>query len=242
MLSRLHTLPGHLVATAYNFWRSLVSHLARKYRVPDALAHVYDFANTLDLRRFVHHGVRHETDDELKDAGDLAAWQVQRGLSDNGNKVSRGAFEDALRLRAAIRAHLECDPAKCPLDANTVRKLNEAFAPIPFVVEIPDRGSRMVMRSIRRDAPAGIGAIVSQLYDASANGTLGRMKMCASEECRRIFYDRSKLGTRRWCQATLCGNRRKTRAYRERLPAGIFRLGWVGLALPIAVLGDTIMP
>jgi predicted RNA-binding Zn ribbon-like protein len=95
-------------------------------------------------------------------------------------------------LRAAIRAHLECDPAKRPLDANTVRKLNEASAPMPFVVEIPDRESRMVMRSIRRDAPAGIGAIVSQLYDASADGTLDRMKMCASEECRRIFYDRSK--------------------------------------------------
>ena len=32
---------------------------------------------------------------------------------------------------AAIRAHLECDPAKRPLD--------KAESPIPFVVKIPDR-------------------------------------------------------------------------------------------------------
>src|SRR5215468_5051270 len=99
-----------------NFWRSLASHLARKYWVPDALSHVYDFANTLDLRRFVHHGARHETDDELKDAGDLAAWLVQRGLSNNGNKVSRGAFEDALRLRGhprPSRMRPRQAPARC---------------------------------------------------------------------------------------------------------------------------------
>ena len=59
-------------------------------------------------------------------------------------------------------------------------------------------------------------AVVNQLYDASASGDLDRLKMCASEECRRVFYDRSKPGTRRWCQASLCGNRMKTRAYRER--------------------------
>ncbi|WP_354138189.1 CGNR zinc finger domain-containing protein [Bradyrhizobium sp. LB11.1] len=40
--------------------------------------------------------------------------------------------------------------------------------------------------------------------------------MCASEECRRMFFDRSKPATRRWCMSTLFGNRMKTRAYRER--------------------------
>jgi predicted RNA-binding Zn ribbon-like protein len=40
--------------------------------------------------------------------------------------------------------------------------------------------------------------------------------MCASDECQRVFFDRSKPASRRWCQSTLCGNRNKTRAYRER--------------------------
>jgi predicted RNA-binding Zn ribbon-like protein len=41
--------------------------------------------------------------------------------------------------------------------------------------------------------------------------------MCASDECKRVFFDRSKPGTRRWCQSTLCGSREKTRTYRERI-------------------------
>jgi predicted RNA-binding Zn ribbon-like protein len=40
--------------------------------------------------------------------------------------------------------------------------------------------------------------------------------MCAAEECRRVFFDGSKPATRRWCISTLCGNRAKTRTYRER--------------------------
>ena len=43
-----------------------------------------------------------------------------------------------------------------------------------------------------------------------------RLKMCAAEECRQVFFDRSKPETRRWCMSTLCGNRIKTLAYRER--------------------------
>ena len=63
---------------------------------------------------------------------------------------------------------------------------------------------------------AGLSTVVAELYEGSVNGTLDRLKMCASEECRRVFFDRSKPATRRWCMSTLCGNRMKTRAYRER--------------------------
>ena len=77
-----------------------------------------------------------------------------------------------------------------------------------------DRG--MVLRPARSDALAGLSTVVAELYDGSVNGTLDRLKMCASEECRRAFFDRSKPATRRWCMSSLCGNRMKTRAYRER--------------------------
>jgi predicted RNA-binding Zn ribbon-like protein len=50
----------------------------------------------------------------------------------------------------------------------------------------------------------------------TVHGELDRLKTCGAEECKRVFFDRSKPGTRRWCVSTLCGNRIKTRAYRER--------------------------
>jgi predicted RNA-binding Zn ribbon-like protein len=74
----------------------------------------------------------------------------------------------------------------------------------------------MVLRTAREDALAGLSPIVAELYDGSRNGTLDRLKMCASDECHRVFFDRSKPSTRRWCMSSLCGNRMKTRSYRER--------------------------
>ena len=74
----------------------------------------------------------------------------------------------------------------------------------------------MTLGASRRDALAGLSVVVAELYDGSIKGTLDRLKMCAAEECRRVFFDRSKPATRRWCMSTLCGNRIKTRTYRER--------------------------
>jgi len=78
------------------------------------------------------------------------------------------------------------------------------------------QGGRLVLQPSRRDAVAGLSHVVAELYEGSITGTLDRLKMCAAEECRRVFFDRSKPATRRWCMSTLCGNRIKTRSYRER--------------------------
>ncbi|MBV9985104.1 CGNR zinc finger domain-containing protein, partial [Bradyrhizobium sp.] len=72
------------------------------------------------------------------------------------------------------------------------------------------------LHAVRDDALAGLSVLAAELYDGARNGSLDRLKMCAAEECRRVFFDRSKPATRRWCMSTLCGNRMKTRAYRER--------------------------
>ena len=85
----------------------------------------------------------------------------------------------------------------------------------PLAVEARE-GRSIRFRAGRADALAGLSSVVGELYDGSRNGTLDRLKMCASDECRRVFFDRSKPATRRWCLSTLCGNRMKTRSYRER--------------------------
>src|SRR5205823_3802966 len=111
-----------------------MSKTSRKFRVPGALAHVYDFANTLDLRSFVHHGVKHEPSDELGSAGDLAAWLAQRGLPGGDGKVTPKTFHAALRLREGLREYLERDPTGRSRDRASLRKLNESLEAMPFVV------------------------------------------------------------------------------------------------------------
>src|SRR5215472_6421406 len=89
-----------------------MSKQSRRFHVPDGLANLYDFANTLDLRRFTHHGVQHSQAEELADPPALAGWMRERGLLGRGAVPSRKTFDAALRLRASIRDYLKCEPAE----------------------------------------------------------------------------------------------------------------------------------
>jgi predicted RNA-binding Zn ribbon-like protein len=190
-----------------------MSKASRKFKVPDQLANLYDFANTLDLRHFTHHGVQHPQGDELASAGDLATWLAERKLLPPGGKISAPMLAEALELRTALRIYLQREP-EARGEKETLRALNRATEKFPMIAEATDRA--MILRGARKDALSGLSVVVAELLRGFDNGTLGRLKMCASDECRRVFYDRSKPGTRRWCVSTLCGNREKTRAYRAR--------------------------
>jgi predicted RNA-binding Zn ribbon-like protein len=192
-----------------------MSKQSRKFKVPDELANLYDFANSLDVRHFTHHGVQHVQGDELMNPRELGAWMSQRGLLFTSAKITPAMFETALQLRASVRCYLEFDPVERRKNQDAVRSLNKAMHLFPLVAEARNDGA-LALRPAREDALAGLSFVVAELYDGSVRGTLDRLKMCAAEECRRVFFDRSKPATRRWCMLTLCGNRTKTRTYRER--------------------------
>jgi predicted RNA-binding Zn ribbon-like protein len=63
---------------------------------------------------------------------------------------------------------------------------------------------------------AAFGRVVAIAFVASLDGSFEHLKLCASEECRAVFYDRSKNHSGRWCSMETCGNRAKVRAWRER--------------------------
>jgi predicted RNA-binding Zn ribbon-like protein len=188
---------------------------SRKFKVPDELANLYDFANSLDVRHFKHHGVQRVQSDELGGARELGAWMSQRGLLWSGARITAAMFDTALQLRSSVRTYLEINPAERRKAGDAVRSLNQAMRLFPLVSEARNDGV-MALRAGRDDALAGLSVVVAEMYDGSVRGTLDRLKMCAAEECRRVFFDRSKPATRRWCMSTLCGNRIKTRSYRER--------------------------
>ncbi|MBR1209903.1 CGNR zinc finger domain-containing protein [Bradyrhizobium sp. JYMT SZCCT0180] len=191
-----------------------MSRESKKFGVPDDLANLYDFANTLDVRHFTHHGVPHPQGDELTSARELASWMSQRGLAPTSAKLTPAMFATVIELRTLVRDYLQCDPLERHANKDAARALGKTLRYFPLVVAAGDDG--MVLRAAREDALAGLSPIVAELYDGSRNGTLDRLKMCASDECRRVFFDRSKPSTRRWCMSSLCGNRMKTRSYRER--------------------------
>jgi predicted RNA-binding Zn ribbon-like protein len=192
-----------------------VGQLARQFKVPNELANLYEFTNSLDLRCFTHNRVQHATGDELANAQGLASWMAERGFIKPGATISSSLFDTAIQLRSGVRALIACDPAERPKNMGVWRSLNKTLQLFPVVAQANHRGE-MGLQSVRNDALGGLTTIVAELYSASKDGSLDRLKMCAAEECQRVFFDRSKPGSRRWCLSTLCGNRMKTRTYRER--------------------------
>ncbi|HEY3793097.1 MAG TPA: CGNR zinc finger domain-containing protein [Bradyrhizobium sp.] len=192
-----------------------MSKASKKFKVPDQLANLYDFANSLDVRHFTHHGVQHVQSDELTGPRELEAWMARRGLLFTASKITAAMFDTALQLRTGVRAYLACDPGERAGNKEAMRSLNTALRLFPLAVKVANRRGAE-LRPCRDDALSGLSAVVAELYDGAIQGTLDRLKTCAAEECQRVFFDRSKPATRRWCMSTLCGNRMKTRTYRAR--------------------------
>src|ERR671914_23048 len=64
-----------------------------------------------------------------------------------------------------------------------------------------------------------IGGVLAAAHAGMEEGTWRRLKACANGGCAWAFYDRSRNRSSRWCSMAICGNRTKTRAYRQRRSA-----------------------
>jgi predicted RNA-binding Zn ribbon-like protein len=183
---------------------------SEQYPVPQELALLYDFVNSLDLRRFMEHGALHEASDELATASQFEAWMRARGLLKRGERPTRTDHRNALKLRTALRAFLGIAP-DARVAHTAAAGLSDACAAFPLVVAASKTVALVPATSSQK-----LSLVLVELLMLAQAGRLDRLKMCASEECHWIFYDRSKPASRRWCSSVLCGNRQKTRDYRER--------------------------
>jgi predicted RNA-binding Zn ribbon-like protein len=187
--------------------------LSDKYSIPPELALLYEFLNTLDLRRYVEKGTPHVSGDELATPRQLEAWLRARGLLAKGVRLGPRGHHTALELREALRSLVALDPADRGSEARATARVDAAIADFPMILKTSKSGTIEL-----RPAPGAgsLGVILAELHLLSQTGRLARLRMCASDECRWVFFDRSKPGNRRWCSSALCGNRQKTRAYRQR--------------------------
>lgn len=194
--------------------RMLVSmRLSQKYAVPPELALLYDFINSLDRRSYVEHGVARTGGDDIETPRMLDAWMRERGLLHRGEHVDGGQHRAALELRNALRDFLSVPPEQRPLARDAAGQLIAVSRRFPVVLTVSEKGAVGL-------APApgtnDLGRVLVQMIRLAETGRLARLKTCASEECRWVFFDRSKPANRHWCSSSICGNRAKTRAYRER--------------------------
>ncbi|MET0694516.1 MAG: CGNR zinc finger domain-containing protein [Propionibacteriaceae bacterium] len=169
------------------------------------LALVEQFVNTLDERAFSRHGHDHVATDELTSVEALNQWMETHGLGTAGQELHLPDLSAALSLRAALRASL--------IGGSDSAHLSQTLAAFPLRLA-PDSSGQLHLAAAT--GVPGLDVIVETIATSVAEGRWKRLKLCASPDCRWAFYDTSRSGGGRWCSMEVCGNRHKTRAYRQR--------------------------
>jgi predicted RNA-binding Zn ribbon-like protein len=173
--------------------------------VPEQLWLVESFLNSVDVE---------SAQDDLE-----ALPRFRRWLRDHHRAAAAGLATEAdltlaRDLRTALRAELTCDTG-----GHDRARLDRLAGGIGLAVRF-DEGGRAALVPTEAGVRGVLGEVLAAIVRAEHDGTWARLKICASAECRYVYYDRSKNGSRRWCSMRVCGNRNKTRAYRERVAAG----------------------
>jgi predicted RNA-binding Zn ribbon-like protein len=174
--------------------------------VPHEAAVVRDFVNTDD----------HETgEDALATTAGLAAYLRGEGLWNGDGPVRGNHLDRALRLRSGLREALEQNH-----DGRTdqLPQLQSTLATLPVALDwSPGRGPFLtaggtgVLQALARVAVAA--------HECAVQGSWERLKICSSDDCAWAYYDHSRNRSRNWCEYG-CGNKIKTRAYRQRRRLG----------------------
>jgi predicted RNA-binding Zn ribbon-like protein len=133
----------------------------------------------------------------------LPDWLDERGLT--------GALERARALREALRALVLANNGAA-LEPPALELVNDTAARLPLQLGADGR----LHVGAGRDALDGVVAIA---LGAMLDGSWSRLKACRN--CCWSFYDYSPNRSATWCSMQLCGNRKKTRAYRKRRQASL---------------------
>jgi predicted RNA-binding Zn ribbon-like protein len=147
-----------------------------------------DFLNTLDVDAGT---------DALADEASASAWLAEQG---DPADVTTTDLELARGVRAALRGELGEPPAPMP--------------EIAVQVVLDDDGPRLAGDGtpLRRV----VGEALAEAVALRATGEWSRLKTCALDSCRWVFFDASRNRSGRWCSMQGCGNKAKTAAYRAR--------------------------
>jgi predicted RNA-binding Zn ribbon-like protein len=164
-----------------------------------------DFANTLE-------GTRDEPPDKdhLGSYGDLVTWARRAGALPAGTRSRAGELERARELRGAIYDAFAALATGDPPPRSALDGLQAMYAEAVRAARLQD--GNWVWGG--RDPDRPLWPIAVAAVDLLRSDRLARLKMCGN--CRWLFLDRSRNGSRRWCSMDECGAHLKMRRYRAR--------------------------
>ncbi len=173
-----------------------------------------DFINTLQLE----HG---EPVDHIGSTAEALGWLHGHGLIHHEAAEAEARDGATLRrirkTRAALRELADAAFERRRPEQRAIDEVNRALRDREVVqlVMSPD-GLRLDHRHVGDPIDDALASLVEPIVREIAAGRPERIRACADDTCRWVFYDDSRTGRRRWCDMATCGNRAKAARHRAR--------------------------
>jgi predicted RNA-binding Zn ribbon-like protein len=166
-----------------------------------------DFVNTRDIE---------EETDSIADSRGLQVW-IRERTGEYVDAPDPEALARLLVLRESLRALLRTNNGE-EIEPDALRPLKEAAERSRFRTTFSD--GRLDLAPARSDLSGFEARLLLAIERLQSHGAWPRLKACTDEECQWAFYDTTRNHSRTWCSMDVCGNREKTRRYRERKGTG----------------------
>jgi predicted RNA-binding Zn ribbon-like protein len=181
-----------------------------------------DFMNTIELESgsFVDHLVAFE---------DAAHWLIDRGfchedlsaasLATHGTTEAM-ALEKVKAVRDALREVADAVAHDRPPTDEALAEVNRAIQSRERVELVKEADGVSIGHSHVGDPlDDALARLADPLVHEIQNGRGDRVRICANDTCRWVFFDESRAGRRRWCDMATCGNQAKAARHRARAKA-----------------------
>lgn len=190
------------------------------------LGDTFDFLNTLEYEE----GFPYAQVDHLTSSADAVRWIADHGLvhadaaervlaeQEQGQSRARDDLDRVRRTRAAMREIADAVVERRTADAAALREINRVLRsrPVPRLDAAPD-GVRVGHEHEGDPLDDALARLAEPLVREIALGRPERLRVCANDRCRWLFFDASPTGRRRWCDMSSCGNRAKAARHRARV-------------------------
>lgn len=166
-----------------------------------------DFVNTRDIE---------EETDSIADPALLTEWIAER----TGEQLPELDTADVRRvhgLRESLRGLMLANNGG--EGAGDLEPIREAAERSRFRLAFDPEGG-LALTPARADLSGFEASLLLALEHLQCHAAWPRLKACTDETCQWAFYDATRNRSRTWCSMDVCGNRQKTRRYRERKAPG----------------------
>jgi CGNR zinc finger/Putative stress-induced transcription regulator len=178
-----------------------------------------DLAEALDACVELINTGRDETGDGLHTVTDVQAFADRYAF--HGARAGPGDLGPLLSRRAQLDAiATACERGDDTVAIGMLNSLLEQAGAVPQIVAHDGRGPHLhVSRPTAPLADRIAAHLAMGLAELVVAGQGGRVRSCASPDCRNVFVDESRNHSRRYCDSRTCGNRLHVAAYRARRSA-----------------------